>query len=91
MQEIAQASYLLPAYEAQRVSLGVKQLKEQLYRARDQAMPKKKFAFSKASKLKSESVPVMAGTGHQHDEKLVQKSTTPLDHALVLGPDMQDR
>ncbi len=56
IQEVAQGSYLLATYDAQTLSASIKQLKEQLYSARVQAAPQKKFAFSKASKNRVETL-----------------------------------
>lgn len=85
LQEVAQASYLLPTYENQRLSTALKQLKEQLYSARDQVVPKKKFAFSKASKKNSKRASETATSGQSSDDKTLAAATASFDHDQVVA------
>lgn len=86
MQEVAQGSYLLATYDAQTLSASIKQLKEQLYSARVQAAPRKKFAFSKASKNRVETF----AEERLHNEELPAAISAPA-HASVSIENSTDR
>ncbi|CAL8469348.1 g8889 [Coccomyxa elongata] len=85
-QEVAQGSYLLATYDAQMLSASIKQLKEQLYSARVQAAPRKKFAFSKASKNRVETF----AEERLHNEELPAATSAPA-HASVSIENTTDR
>lgn len=85
-QEVAQGSYLLATYDAQTLAASIKQLKEQLYSARVQAAPRKKFAFSKASKDK---VNTLVEERLHHKE--LPAATSALAHASVSLENTTDR
>lgn len=83
MQELAEASYLLSSYDAQKLSSTIKQLKEQLYSAKGQAAPRRKFAFSKTPK-NSAALLETASMSQQHPAANdMQPSTSTPDQALV--------
>ena len=55
-------------------------------------MPKKKFAFSKASKKSSDCVAeAAANNGQPTDDKIPAAATASIDHAPLLGDNKDDR
>lgn len=55
-------------------------------------MPKKKFAFSKASKKSSDCVAeAAANNGQPTDDKIPAAATASIDHAPLFGDNMDDR
>ncbi|BDA44909.1 Tubulin-specific chaperone C [Coccomyxa sp. Obi] len=86
-QEVAQGSYLLATYDSQTLSASIKQLKEQLYSARVQAAPRKKFAFSKASKNRVETF----AEEQPHNEELPAATSALAHDASVSQENATDR
>ena len=55
-------------------------------------MPKKKFAFSKASKKSSDCVAeAAANNGQPTDDKIPAAATASIDHAPLFGDNKDDR